>query len=540
MSTRRRFPALATVLLLLAAMLLATGCDKGSGGGASSKRDQATGQAGELRIPGTDPLTLDPAIVSDFDSAVYIVEIFGGLVALDRNLKIVPDIAREWTVSDDGKTYTFKLRDDAVFQGSGRKVTASDFKYSIERAADPATNSPVAETYLGDIVGVEDMLNGKAKDVAGVKVVDDSTLQIAIVEPLPYFLAKLTYPTAFVVDKDQVTKDPKNWSRKPNGTGPFVLQEWKVGERVVLVPNDRYYGDPKPKLSKVTYNISGGSILTQYENGEIDIAGVGVNDIERIRDKSDKLNKEFAEKPDLSTSYIAFNTTQVPFDDPKVRQAFALALDKDRIAKVIAKDLLIPATTVLPPGMPGYSKDQKGLGFDPQKAKQLLAESKYGARLPRVVLTQIGTGSSLGPFTEALLEMWKQNLGIEVEVEQVETATFVQDVSQHRYQMWEFGWSADYPDPQNFIEIHFYSKSRQNDTLYNSPQVDRLLLRARTEKDNETRFKTYREAEALILQDAPWIPLFHSTSAVLVKPYVKSWQPTPMVIETLKYVSVEK
>jgi oligopeptide transport system substrate-binding protein len=539
MRKRTRIPALAGMLVLLAATLLAIGCDRGSKS-ESSKRDRAAGQTGELRIPGSDPLTLDPAIVSDFDSALYIVEIFGGLVTLDRNLKIVPDIAREWTVSDDGKTYTFKLRDDVVFQGSGRTVTASDFKYSIERAADPATNSPVAETYLGDIVGVEDMLTGKAKDVSGVKVVDDTTLQIAIAEPLPYFLAKLTYPTAFVVDKEQIAKDPKNWSRKPNGTGPFILQEWKVGERIVLVPNDRYYGEPKPKLSKVTYTISGGSILTQYENGEIDIAGVGVNDIERIRDKSDKLNKEFAEKPDLSTSYIAFNTTQVPFDDPKVRQAFALALDKDRIAKVIAKDLLIPATTVLPPGMPGYSKDQKGLGFDPQRAKQLLAESKYGMRLPRVVLTQIGTGSSLGPFTEALLEMWKQNLGIEVEVEQVETATFVQDVSQHRYQMWEFGWSADYPDPQNFIEIHFYSKSRQNDTLYNNPQVDRLLLRARTEKDNETRFKTYREAEALILQDAPWIPLFHSTSAVLVKPYVKGWQPTPMVIETLKYVSVEK
>jgi oligopeptide transport system substrate-binding protein len=534
-----RVPHLAAVVLLLMASTVAIACDRG-GGSSSSNRDQATGQAGELRIPGTDPLTLDPAIVTDFDSAVYIVEIFGGLVSLDRDLKIVPDIAREWTVSDDGKTYTFKLRDDVLFQGSGRKVTAADFKYSIERAADPATNSPVADTYLGDIVGVEDMITGKAKEVTGVKVVDDSTLQIAITEPLPYFLAKLTYPTAFVVDKEQVAKDPKNWSRKPNGTGPFVLQEWKVGERIVLVPNDRYYGNPKPKLSKVTYVLAGGSVLTQYEGGELDIATVGVNDIERIRDRSDSLNREFVEKSDLSIYYIAFNTAMPPFDDPKVRQAFALALDKDRVAKVIAKDLLTPATTILPPGMPGYSKDQKGLGFDAQRAKQLLAESKYGTRLPRVVMTLPGTGTNLDPFTEALLEMWKQTLGIEVEVEQVESATFVQDVTQHKYQMWEFGWSADYPDPQNFTEIHFFSKSQQNDTQYNNPQVDRLLLRARTEKDSETRYKTYREAEALILQDAPWIPLFHSTSAVLVKPYVKGWQPTPMVIETLKYVSVEK
>jgi oligopeptide transport system substrate-binding protein len=514
--------------------------DGGSQSG-SSQSGQSSGprETGELRLPGDDPITLDPALVTDVGSAIYVVELFGGLVALDKELKIVPDIAREWTVSDDGKTYTFKLRDDVSFSNSGRRVTATDFKYSMERAANPQTDSPVADTYLGDIIGAKDMIRGRTKEISGIKVVDDYTLQITIDEPKPYFLAKMTYPTAFVVDKDQIERDRRNWTRRPNGTGPFKLQEWRIGERVVLVPNERYHGDPKPQLSKVTFQLAGGSVLTQYENGEIDIAGVGVNDIERIRDRSERLNKEFVEKPELSTSYIAFNTQQPPFDDVKVRQAFAMAIDKERIANVILRNLLPSANTILPPGLPGYSKDQQSIGFDANRAKQLLQESKYQGRLPRVVMTMSGTGANLGPTTEAILEMWRQTLGVEVEVEQVETATFFQDVRRGKYQMWSLGWQADYPDPENFLDIHFASDSQHNETKYSNPQVDALLKRARTERDSEVRYRTYREAEALILQDAPWIPLFHGAASVLVKPNIKGWEPTGLVIPILKYVSVQ-
>ncbi|MGH2599805.1 MAG: peptide ABC transporter substrate-binding protein [Dehalococcoidia bacterium] len=523
-------------------ILIAGRSDDGDGGTQSSGQSGSTGprEAGELRLPGDDPLTLDPALVTDVTSAVYVVELFGGLVTLDKNLQIVPDIAKEWTISEDGKTYTFMLRDDVVFTNSGRRVTAADFKYSMERAADPKTDSPVADTYLGDIVGAKDMIRGRTNEISGIKVVDDTTLQIEIDASKPYFLSKMTYPTAFVVDKDQIARDSRNWTRRPNGTGPFKLQEWRIGERVVLVPNEQYHGDVKPQVSKVTYNLAGGSVLTQYENGEVDIAGVGVNDIERIRDTSERLNKEFVEKPELSTSYIAFNTQQPPFDDVKVRQAFAYAIDKDRIADVILRDLVPPANTILPPGLPGYSAQQNAIGFDPERAKQLLAESKYGSSLPRIVLTMSGTGANLGPTTEAILEMWRQTLGVEVEVEQVETATFFQDVRRGKFQMWSLGWQADYPDPEDFLDIHFYSQSQHNETKYSNPQVDALLLKARTEQDSEVRMRTYREAEAIILQELPWIPLFHGAASVLVKPYVKGWEPTGLVIPILKYVSVER
>ena len=521
---------------------------QGGGGGSSSARQDAaksnaaTGprQDGELRQLGEDPLTLDPALATDAGSAEYIVELFGGLVTLDKDLKVVPDIAKEWTISQDGTKYTFKLRDDVTFSQSGRRVTASDFKYSLERAADPKNDSPTADTYLGDIVGVKDVVRGRAKEVSGVKVIDDTTLELTIDAPKPAFIAKLTYPTAFVVNKDQIERDKRGWTRRPDGTGPFKLQEYKIGERVVLVPNERYHLDPKPQLSKVTYNLAGGAAMTQYENGEIDFSPIGVNDIERIRDKSDRLNKELVEASSLSTSYFAFNVKQPPFDDPKVRQAFAMSIDKNRLVDVVLKKLAAPANGVLPPGIPGYDKEFKGLGYDPAKAKQLLQDSKYQGRLPRVVLTISGQGANIGPTLEAILQMWKTELGVEVEVEQVEQASFFQDVRKNKFQMWSFGWVADYPDPENFLDLLFYSDSRQNDTGYNNPDVDKLLLAARTERDAAKRQDMYRQIERLVVADAPWAPLFHGIESRLVKPYVKGYQPTGIVIPSLRYLSIQK
>jgi oligopeptide transport system substrate-binding protein len=539
----------AVVGVLVLAVVGVTAVIIGQGGSGSSSDTKSTSGAGaasgprvqgELRLPGNDPLTFDPALVTDVTSAIYVVEVFGGLVTLDRDLKVVPDIAKSWEISPDGTKYTFKLRDDVTFSQSGRKVTAADFKYSMERVARPETDSPTADTYLGDIVGAKDMVRNRAKEISGIKVIDDYTLEITIDAAKPYFLAKLTYPTAFVVNKDQVERDKRNWTRRPDGTGPFKLQEWKIGERVILVPNEKYHGDPKPSIKKVTYNLAGGSSLTQYENGEIDLAGVGINDIERIRDKSERLNKEFIEKPDLTTSYIAFNTKQPPFDDPKVRQAFGMAIDKQRIVDVVLKKIVPAAEGILPPGMPAYSPSIKGLQYDPAKAKQLLQESKYQGRLPRVVMTLSGQGQNVGPTVEAILEMWKQNLGVEVEVEQVESGTFFQDVRRNKYQMWELGWAADYPDPENFLDIHFYSESRQNETQYNNPEVDKLILQARTEKDSEKRNKIYNQIETQVLQDAPWIPLFWGSEALLIKPYVKGYQATGLVIPILRYLSVEQ
>lgn len=518
------------------------GGNNNSAGSANSnaKAPSSSVKGGELKLAGDDPLTLDPALAFDTSSAEYIVEVFGGLVQLDKSLKVIPDIAQDMpTVSDDGKTYTFKLRSDVVFQNSNRRVTAQDFKYSMERAASPDTASPTADQYLGDIVGAKDMIRGKAKEISGIKVVDDQTLQITIDAPKPYFLAKLTYPTAFVVDKQQIDSDKRNWTRHPNGTGPFMLKEWKIGESITLVANPRYHLGV-PKVGQLSFSLAGGSPLTQYENGEIDIAGVGINDIERVRDKNEPLNKEFVNKPELDTFYVAFNNQKAPFDDPKVRKAFAEAIDKQKLVDVILKNVISPANGILPPGMPGFNKDLQGFSFNPDDAKQLIQQSKYAGKLPPIQFTTSGQGADVGPVDDAILQMWKDNLGITVEVQQVEAATFFDEVRKGSYQMWDAGWAADYPDPENFLDINFYSQSKLNDAKYSNQQVDSMLEQARTEQDSTKRLQEYQQIEQAIMNDAPWVPLFYGQSNIVVKPYVKGYDVVGMIIPIYRYIELQK
>lgn len=543
---------IAVVLVLVVAALVAVLVTGGGEGGeqGSTQQPAATGTAqargrggpagNELRLLGDDPVTLDPHLTTDAGSARYIVEVFGGLVTLDPDLNIVGDIAERWEVSDDGKTYTFFLRRNVVFHtGTPRRVTAQDFKWSIERAANPQTGSTTAWLYLGDIVGVKDKLSGRASEVSGVEVVDDSTLRITIDAPKPYFLAKLTYPVAFVLDRNQVEQNPRTWTRRPNGTGPFRLVEWRLGERLVLERNERYHLGPA-NVEKVTYLLAGGSPMVMYENGEIDVTGVSLLDADRVRDPRDPLNQQYVEQPQLSTFYVGFNVKEPPFDDVKVRQAFAMAIDKERIAEVVLRDLVVPAKGILPPGMPGYNENLQGLPYDPERAKQLLAESRYAGNLPPITMAVAGRGATVGPTTEAILAMWQENLGVTVEIQQAEFATFLQDVRQGRYQMFELGWIADYVDPEDFLDIKLHGQSPDNDTRYSNPEVDRLLEQARTEPDHERRLSLYQQAEQIIVNDAPWIPLFHDKAAVLVKPYVKDYFVEPLVIPKLRYVRIEQ
>ena len=531
---------LIVAVVIVAVVVVQHGRGKSSSS-AGNQNSSSKANSGEvLRLTGNDPLTLDPAIVYDVDSSAYIVEIYGGLVTLDKDLKIVPDIAKDMpTISSDGTVYTFHLRDDVVFSGSNRKVTAQDFKYSIERAADPKTDSPTADTYLGDIVGVKDMIRGKATSVSGVKVIDDTTLQITIDAPKPYFLAKLTYPTAFVVDKDQISSDPKNWSRHPHGTGPFILKDWTIGQSVTLVRNTAYHLGV-PALKEVDYQLAGGNPLTEYQNNEIDITGVGIDDIDTVRDTSNPLHKEFIEKPALSTGYIAFNTTMPPFDDPKVRQAFTEAVDRNQLVNTILKNEADVATGILPPGMPGYSKDIKPLPYDPNNAKQLLQQSKYAGKLPPITFSTEGTGADVGPLIQSIVQMWKQNLGVDVQIQQIEAATFLQEQTQGKLQLSDAGWSADYPDPEDFLSINFRSGSQSNIAKYSNPAVDKLLDQADTALDQNKRLDLYHQAEQMIVDDAPWLPLVFDKDEVLVKPYVKGYQPEGMVIPILRYVSIQK
>ena len=494
---------------------------------------------GVFRRLWADPPTLDPHLTSDTTSAGLVVEIFSGLVALNTDLQLVPDVAESWEINEDGTVYTFHIRDDAKFH-DGKRVTADDFKWSMQRAAHPDTASPVADTYLNDIVGVEAVLEGETEDISGITVIDDSTLQIEIDAPKAYFLAKLTYPTAYVLDSENVVSGGRTWTDTPNGTGPFRLKEYRIGERIILERNEHYYRE-RANVDSIAMNLAGGQSMAMYENDEIDITGVGLFDLDRVLDPSEPLHEELVvAPPDFSISYVGFNASMPPFDDPKFRQALNHAVDKHLISNEVLSGLVEPAYGILPPGFPGFNPDLTGLEYDPDVARQLLEESEYAdpETRPRIVVTVPGTGGTIGLDLEVVIEMWKQELGVEVEIQQVEWATYLQDLNQHKFQAYAgLGWEADYPDPQDFLDILFHTESSLNHGMYSNPEADAILEEARTETDVERRVELYQQAEELIVQDGAWLPLWYSGERyVLIKDYVKDYRVTPMIVPKLKNI----
>ena len=490
----------------------------------------------------SDPPTLDPHITTDSTSAVIVNEVFGGLVTITPDIVIAPDLAEDWDISPDGKVFTFRLRQDAKFH-DGRPVVAEDFRWSLERAADPLTESPVADLYLSDVIGVADKLNGKAETIQGLRVIDERTLELTIDAPKSYFLAKLTYPTAFVVDRKNVEGNKNNWVFEPNGTGPFRLERYDIGETILLGRNENYHLGP-PFLDEVEFILSGGDPMLMYENDEIHVTGLGLADLERVQDPSNPLRTELATAPPgFTVSFIGMNLEQPPFDDVKFRQALNYAVNKKEIATTALSDLVVPAIGVIPPGFPSYNPDLRGYGYDPEKAKRLLSESRYGAdpaSIPRITLSIAGNfGASVGLDMEVMLRSWQETLGVEVEIQQTEWATFLQDVHQRRFQMFALAWSADYPDPQDFLDIMFHTDSANNWGNYHNREVDSLLEKARVEPDQTARFQQYNLIEQLIVDDAPWVPLWHSTERkVLVKPEVKDYFLLPMTIPKLRHVYI--
>jgi len=500
---------------------------------------QSLSPGGTLRLPGGLPPTLDPAMVQDSTSAEYVVHIFSGLVTLNDVLEVTSDLASHWEVSEDGRTYVFHLRTEATFQ-DGKPITADDFVYSIERACSPQLGSPVAASYLDDIVGAQEFMAGRTDHIGGLEALSEKVLQIQIDAPKAYFLAKLTYPTAFVVDRTQIESEGRAWIRRPNGSGPFVLEELG-SEKIVLARNDRYYGKPAA-LERVEYLLGSGSPMTMYENDELDLLEVPPSEIIRVTDPTNPLHGQLRVYAELSVSYLGFNCQAPPFDDVAVRQAFAQAIDRQKLAGLVLKGTATPARGILPPAMPDYDSDLEGLPYNPEKARELLASSRYAEEgaMPRIVLSVSGTSGHMSSSTRAILSMIEENLGIEMTVEQIEWGDFLTDLNRRRYQMFSLGWIADYPDSQNFLDLLFHSQSQQNHTGYHNDQVDTLLEEARVEGDPSRRTSLYREAERIIVAEAAWVPLSHATAHVLVKPYVRGFRASSALYPWLKGIHLER
>jgi peptide/nickel transport system substrate-binding protein/oligopeptide transport system substrate-binding protein len=494
-------------------------------------------------IGGTDdPATLDPALANDTGTAFIIRQLFSGLVRFDDNLNVVPDLAAALpALSDDGKTYTFVLRGDARWP-DGRAVTTADVVYSLERATDPALAAPQpgsslpAALYLSDIAGVREKLAGQAPTVSGIKAVDAYTLSITLTAPQAAFLAKLTAGPGFLVDRQNVETGGAEWYRHPVGTGPFRLREWQAHDHLTLVPNPAYVAGA-PKLAQVTLllgaNAAGG--LIQYEQGQVDLTNVSSDDLARVGDPSNPLSAELVTVPELSTTYIGFNAAIPPFDDPNVRAAFSLAIDRAKTARVMFKSKVRPAAGIVPPDMPGYRSLIAPTTLDVTRARQLLTESAYhgAANLPRITL--YSTGSEIGPMVQAVL---KENLGVDIELRAVEWADYLAGLSRGEYGMFLLAWGADWPEPSSFLDSLFRSDSPENHLGFNDPQVDAALDQAAAERDPAKRNTLYAQLEQTILASTPVVPLLHSVDYVLIRPYVHGIHLTPLGILSLADATV--
>ena len=502
-------------------------------------------QGGVFNTLWSDPPTLDPHLVTDGTSYGIVIEIYSGLVRLgaDPSNPFEPDLAESWSVLEGGTVYEFKLRNGLVFS-NGDPVTAQDFKWSFERAAHPDTASTVAEEFLGDIVGIQDIVNGNATTAEGIEVVDERTLRITIDTPKAYFIAKLTYPTAFVLNKNNVETLGRNWVDEPVSTGPFILKEYRIGQRIRLARNDNFW-DRAAYLDEIVFNLAGGVAMAMYENDEIDVTGVGLADLERVQDPTEELNKDLVEvPPNFAVSYVGFNINEAPFDDQYFRQALNHSVDKQLIADQVFSNLVKPAYGIIPPGFPGFSAEIYGLEFEPELAQDLLNQSAYAdpETRPRIVLTVPGTGGSPGLTTEVVADMWRQNLGIEIEIQQVEWATYIQDLHRGRLQAWSgLSWQADYPDPQTFIDVLFRSNSAINYGGYANSQVDEYVMAAQTEQDATKRIEFYNNAEQIVVSEAAWLPLWWGVdSKALVKPWVQDYQFSSLTIAKFKDVWLDK
>ncbi|MRS03652.1 peptide ABC transporter substrate-binding protein, partial [bacterium] len=333
------------------------------------------------------------------------------------------------------------------------------------------------------------------------------------------------------------------WYRTPNGTGPYRLTRWESMVTMIYERFEGYYGT-KPSIPMVVYNLYGGDDFRLYEAGAVDITSVSDYNVERVSDPSEPLHKELRTGVSLCTNYVQFDVTKPPFDDVKVRQAFTLAFDKAKYLDVVLMNTDVIAKGIYPPALPGFNQNLQGFGYDPERARQLIAESTYGSvdAFPEIVISTGGYGSYADSLVSALSDMWQKNLGISVTVRNLDPNTFYEQSSRQDYgQVTTTGWCADYPDPENFADVLFHTGAEMNKGNYSNPELDRLLEQARVEPDVAKRIDLYQQAEKIIVEDAPLLFLFHSGDFDLVKPYIQGYIVSPVsTYPQIRYLSIDQ
>lgn len=472
------------------------------------------------------PTTFDPAMVQDGTTIDMLQNMFEGLVQWTPQNKVEPALADSWTVSKDGRTYTFHIRPGVKFQ-DGDPVTAEDVYYSVRRALDPSLNSPVAITYLGDIVGSDLVNSGKAKVLSGVKVINSSTVAITIKKPKAYWIYTLTYPTAYVVSHKEAdtAKGPMTDAQDAlgAGTGPFRLDHYDKDSKVVLTSNAAYWaGAPKIAGQERPIVIDAGTRHSLYLSGKLDVVDEQTAALDAdLNDPTLKSQVKFY--PRASTFYIGLNQKAFPaFKNLLVRQAFAYATDKSKIRQVVFKGRVDVAQDILPEGIPGFDPSFKGIPYDPAKAKALLAQAGYpgGKGFPTVPVYYRESYPQLDQTVDLLRVMWRDNLGVTLDPRRTEWATLLSREDANTLECYHIRWAADYLDQQDYYSVLLRTGSSEDHTSYSNPQYDALCDAADISQDPVKRSAMYRKAARIAADEVPLIPLYYQQDSELVKPYV--------------------
>jgi ABC-type transport system substrate-binding protein len=505
--------AIRIICILLCALCLVSSC---------SSKNRVDGYV-YYRL-NANPSTLDPALIVDVPAGTLAAKLFNGLVGIGADFSIRPDIAEHWHVSKDGLTYTFNLKKGVTFSNK-REVTARDFKYSFERILAPNGKSP--NTWVFEkILGSDDYMKGTRDEVRGIKVVDDYTLEIRLRQPFSPFLSLLTMTTAYVVPREEVERWGPAFSTHPLGTGPFVLREWLPDGGIKLDRRKDYF-EGSAHVSGIMYRVIPEDLtaVTEFEIGNIDVLPIPVSEFPRYRKDPEK-TRLISSINGLNTYYIGFNCSRRPFDNPNLRKAVALGIDRQKILNTIYEERGRLASGPLPDILRKWDVSSP-YSYDPVRAKALIKRERLQGLTVNFYIT---AEQEIIDIAE-VIQSYLNEIGINVKIKQLEWSAYKEAVNKGEPDMFYLSWWADYPDPENFLFPLFHSSNlgpAGNRTRYRNAMVDSLIEAGRRTLEEERRESFYRNAEEIIVADAPMVFLWHRTDFTIRQPWIKNYRIYPI------------
>lgn len=484
---------------------------------------------------GAEPQTLDPHKAEGVPSSNIMRDLYEGLVGKQPDGTLIPGAAESWQISDDGRVYVFSMRRDARWS-NGDPVTAHDFVYGIRRSADPLTASKYSQI-LAPIENAEAVVAGEMPvEAMGVEALDDYTLEIRLKSTTPYFLGLLTHSSTYAVHRASVEEHGVGFSRPGNlvSNGAYKLKDWVVQSHMTLVRNEHYWDNANTTIDQVEYHATEdqSSELKRYRAGELDwTEEVPTSQVEWIQRN---LGDEMKVATYLGIYYFGFNVTKPPFKaSPKLRQALAMAIDRQVITEKITKLGEQPAYGYVPPGIPGYTSQTvawSDLSREERfaEARRLYAEAGYSRDNPLEVEIIYNTDENHKKVSLAVAAMWRSVLGVDYSLVNQEWKVFLQTRKlKHDTEVFRAGWIGDYNDPYTFLEL-LHSKHGINDSGFSSESYDALLRRISLEVDPEARTQLMKQAEQQLLDELPVMPIYYYVSKHMLKPYVDGWEPNIM------------